>query len=366
MTSASELLQTTPMASPVRRRPLNFLIMFVTRRCNAKCHTCFYADSLNDGSPELTLENYQAIADKAGPFNNLLFSGGEPSLRADLDQIAEIFHKTCGIVHVAMPTNGLLTERIVKLAEGILTRCPTLRLDVNLSLDGLAETHNRIRGVPGNFKKSEETLQALIALRERNPQLRVHVETVICNQNVDEIPGLIDYMRSHFDLNGHFAEVIRGTPPNPALAPPPHDTLKAMHALIMDNHRQYMARQRGPLASELKIINEIYTRQRHWLREGNWPAPCVAGERIAVIEPTAEVRLCELKPIIGNLRDFDWDLHALLDAQAARELRTWIIEHKCSCTHCVFVSESMHAAGRFEPTLANRTRRVLESVFSNT
>src|SRR5688500_1858531 len=221
--------ETIPTTAPVRRRPLKFLIVFVTRRCNAKCHTCFYADSLNDGSPELSLDDYQQIAEKAGPFQNMLFSGGEPSLRVDLDQIAEIFHKTCGVGHVAMPTNGLMPERIVKLAEGILTRCPTLRPDINLSLDGLAETHNRIRGVTNNVKKSEETLRRPIELRGREPRLRVHCETVICNQNYDEIPKLMEYIWEHFDVNGHFAEVIRGTPPDPALAPPPPDKLKALH-----------------------------------------------------------------------------------------------------------------------------------------
>ena len=329
-------------AIDTRPVPLEMLIVFVTRRCNARCAHCFYADSLNDGSSEISLAEYEQIARKAGPLSNILLSGGEPSLRTDLDEIIQIFHRECGVRHVGMPTNGLLPDRIAAVVERALERCPELRMDVNLSLDGLGEQHDKIRGVPGNFVKSMETLDKLAALRERHGRLRVHVETVITNGNARQIPEVLDFIWEHHDANGHFAEVIRGNPPDPSLRPPGEEDLRYAQQAVLDNHRRYREKRgHGPSSLELSLIDHLYQTQRRFLFQGDWPMTCTAGQRIAVIEPTAEVRLCELKGIIGNLRDFDLDLQRLLMAEKAQKLRKWIVDEHCACTHCVFLTQSL-------------------------
>jgi len=321
---------------------VRFLILFLTRRCNARCRSCFYAGHLNDGSEEMTLEQYERLADSAGSFSNLLFSGGEPSLRQDAPRIASAFYRRCSIRHLGFPTNGLLPGRALESVERILAECPDLKVDLNVSLDGLGEAHDRIRGVPGNFVRAEETLRRAAELRRCCPRFRVNVETVIANANAREIPRLLDYVWTHHEVDGHYAEVIRGNPPDAALRPPGRWRLWLAHRAVLRNHRRYRARSaRGPSGFELAAIGRMYRLQRQFLRRGSWPFPCVAGRTIAAIEPTGEARLCELKGVVGRLEDFDWDLRRLLDSEAAQAARQEIADSHCACTHCVFAFESL-------------------------
>lgn len=334
-------------APPPDRYPLKMLIAFITRRCNAMCSTCFYAGNLNDGSEELSIEDYTRFARGLGPFVNLLLSGGEPSMRRELPDIVDVFVRENGVGHVGFPTNALLTDRIADHVQEIFARAPQLRLDLNVSVDGLHEAHDRRRGVPGNFERLERTLGRLVELRETFPGLHVHVESVITNENWREIPAILDYMWEHHKLDGHFAEVLRGTPPEPRLAPPPDKDLELIQLSVLDNHRRYRAERRaGPNDRELELIDQLYAHQRQFLRTGRWPMPCTAGQSIVVLEPTGDVRLCELKQTVGNIRNYDYSLTRLLNDDAARDLRRSIVDDHCSCTHCVHLLDSLQASGR--------------------
>ena len=44
------------------------------------------------------------------------------------------------------------------MIAALLERCPELVIDLNFSLDGLANTHDAIRGVPNNFQKTLATM----------------------------------------------------------------------------------------------------------------------------------------------------------------------------------------------------------------
>ena len=68
-------------------------------------------------------------------------------------------HCRPGIINI--PTNGILPsipEQVQRIAES----CPSSRLIINLSLDGIGEKHDIIRGVAGNFEKFEHTCKALL------------------------------------------------------------------------------------------------------------------------------------------------------------------------------------------------------------
>lgn len=52
---------------------------------------------------------------------------------------------------------------------------PGLTVNLNIALDGFRETHDRIRGVPGNFDKAISALESLYPARAANPKIRLHV-----------------------------------------------------------------------------------------------------------------------------------------------------------------------------------------------
>ncbi|MFM8534998.1 MAG: hypothetical protein ACKOEC_15655, partial [Acidimicrobiia bacterium] len=76
------------------------------------------------------------------------FGGGEPFLRKDLAQLAGSFASR-GLKHLAIPTNGLVEERMQPFVEDVLSRHPELFLSIAVSFDGPPAIHDAIRQVPG-------------------------------------------------------------------------------------------------------------------------------------------------------------------------------------------------------------------------
>ena len=59
---------------------------------------------------------------------------------------------------------------------------------------------------------------------------------------------------------------------------------------------------------------------------------CSAGNNICVIDADGEVRVCELKNPIGNLRNFNYDIRKILTKKQ---------KHNCTCTHACFQNASI-------------------------
>jgi len=322
---------------------LRYLIYFVTARCNSRCATCFYWQEMECAGRELSSEEIERIAAHLGPLETLLLSGGEPTLRDDLAELVETFFRRNGIRHVGLPTNGLLPERTRDLAERILTRCPGMRLDVNVSLDDLGERHDAVRGVAGNFDRALETIRLVGALRERFDQLFINVETVLFSANRQHIGELLDFVRERLDVNGHYVEVMRGSPRDRRLDLPPLAAIRRIHRLVLKNHVRYHAdprKRRWP--PELSYLRELYRWQERVLRGGKWPASCPAARDVVVIEPDGRVRGCELRGVIGDLRQCDYDLDRILNSPQAQAERREVEASRCSCTHCVFIYQTFN------------------------
>jgi len=323
---------------------LRYLIFFVTSRCNARCATCFYWRELEATKADLSKEEIDHIAAQLGPIPTLLLSGGEPTLRADLAEIVEAFYHWCGVQYVGLPTNGILWDRACAIVERILARCPDLRLDVNVSLDGIGERHDAIRGAPGNFERACELIRQLTRMRAQYDHLYVNVETVLFGGNWRHIRELLEYVRTRLDVNGHYVELLRGDPRDGGLDLPPLGVVRRIHQMVMKNHVLYHADPRKRRwRPELPYLRELYRWQEATLRGGRWPAFCPAGRDVAVIESDGRVRACELRGVIGDLREAQYDLRRVLASEAAEAERAAIEKTRCSCTHCVFIYRTFAA-----------------------
>ena len=323
---------------------LQYLIFFVTARCNARCATCFYWREMETPGPELSLDEIERFAARLRSLPTLLLSGGEPTLRDDLPDILETFRRLNNLDYVGIPTNGLLPERTEDLVEETLERCPGLRLDLNVSLDDRGERHDAIRGVPGNFDRALQTIRRVCGLRERYPTLRVNVETVLFGGNASQVPELLDFVRENLDVNGHYVELLRGNPRDGDLDLPPLTEVRRIHRLAMKNHVRYHADPRkARWEHELPYLRELYRWQEKALAGGAWPAVCPAADGIVVIEPDGRVRGCELRGVLGDLRRCDYDLRRILESPEAKEECRAVAETRCRCTHCVFIYQTFAA-----------------------
>lgn len=336
-------------------KKLHTVVFFITSRCNALCKTCFYWEELNKKG-DLTFDEIEKLSRTMPSFCDLLLSGGEPSLRADLPQIVNLFYKNNEIRRIYFPTNGLKPERIKELVEKILEENELLEVYLNNSIDGLPETNDSIRSVPGNFKKSLETIRLARVLKPRfGRRLQINVNSVICAENYHELVELGDFFLQNEPLDYHYFQIIRGDPMDKELKKVPAEGLKKLYREVTRIQRAYARKQaedRGVLEGWIrKSVYAAVFNFHHQTQFNNytggvpWPMPCTAGETAVVIDYDGGVRACEIRGSLGNLRDYGCDFGAFWNSRIRADEIGSIAHDRCFCTHVCFLHDSM----RFSP-----------------
>jgi MoaA/NifB/PqqE/SkfB family radical SAM enzyme len=339
----------------VRRREFNSLFLFVTSRCNSLCRTCFYFDKLNS-KDDLTVDEIRKISETSGPFRKLWLSGGEPFLRDELAEIVGMFARRNRVGNVNLPTNGLLADRIFPAMDRMLELCPETSIDLNFSIDGLERTHDAIRGVPNGFTRTLSVM-AEAAKRYRGvKRLRRNVLTVITRENYGEIERLAEFLRDHAEIDGQYFEVVRGAAPDPTLKALTRESVANLHRRLMRFHEYYADRLFARLAPGVRQLARMYylgnLRFHFDLHESclegpeAWPMPCTAGETSIVIDHNGRFRACEMRGIVGDLHDYEFDVRKALESEAMRAEVAAIPGANCWCTHSCFIQDS----SKFSPT----------------
>lgn len=330
----------TALADPETRlaRPRQ-LILTVTDRCNHACDMCYYHASLNRKAALLSLAEYERLAHQLHELELLLISGGEPFLRRDLADVVAIFHRHNRTRTLFIPTNGSVPGEISRSVRTMLDRMPDLQLTVMLSLEALAEEHDRIHGRPGAFAAVVATVRRLAVLRARQrsqhrPPLIVLLNTVVSDRNADGVLPLMAWVRDNLPVGAHTFSPMRGRGPAADWNAPEPVRFAALVRDAQPYFEHYLARQ--PAA--LKATLDRYALWLRLIRGAGLPRPCQAGNTIGVIEPDGGVRLCELTPVVGNLRDANFDFEAVWRSPAANAQRRENVG--CSCTHACFINAS--------------------------
>ena len=129
---------------------------YLTNECNLLCSHC-YMFSGEKKKDELTgSEIKKVISDfkEKAQGNLITFSGGEPSLRKDFDEII-CYASECGL-EVKLLTNGTLftQERVSKISKYLSS--------VQISIDGFSEETNALIRGRANFEKALKSVEAFL------------------------------------------------------------------------------------------------------------------------------------------------------------------------------------------------------------
>lgn len=141
----------------VRPRQLNFP---VTDTCNARCVMCdVWKENVSD---DMSVEQLREVLSQ--PFfqdiEHVGISGGEPFLRVDLHEVVQVFCDLPKIKSVSITSHGFNHVRHKTIGPKIvdLMKSRGVGFTMNLSIDGVGEVHDRVRGVPGGFSKLLDTI----------------------------------------------------------------------------------------------------------------------------------------------------------------------------------------------------------------
>jgi MoaA/NifB/PqqE/SkfB family radical SAM enzyme len=365
MNSMAGVLARVPLFRLYRRTgwprllPLNVTIS-PSPKCNSRCLTCNIWMKRED---ELTLAEWDRVLASLGraPFW-FTISGGEPLMYPHVVELATLAHERCRPGVINIPTNGILPS-IPDRVERIARACPESQVIVNLSLDGIGEKHDRIRGVKGNFAKAEQRLAQLLAVRARVPNLSIGIHSVVSTFSVGHLDDLIAYA----DRSGADQFITEIAEPRVELdtvglpiTPSPEEYGRAIDRLV--------AYVRGrPFRGMARITEafrlEYYALVKRILDEKDQAIPCYAGWVSAQIYADGTVWPCCVRADdLGNLRDHGYDFGRIWFGEKVRDVRRSIAAREC---HCPLANAAYTNMLHDVPTLVRIGRNLVRGIGSS-
>ncbi len=234
-------------------RPPLRVAFILTHLCNLRCTMCntWGKENPKEIPKQLTAREIAHIIKQLPRYALLTFTGGEIYLRKDF---REILTYACSRNRVHLVTNGTTVgpddaDEILDLsASNMLTKGI---VSVGVSLDGLKESHDQVRGVPGAFEKSVAFLRSLVEKkRDRGGRYPIiDIKVVITPETVEVLPDLfklgdevgvdlvscqiLNTQSSSYGVKHEEKEVHRQSPPPvPEIAPAViRGSLEAMESL---------------------------------------------------------------------------------------------------------------------------------------
>jgi MoaA/NifB/PqqE/SkfB family radical SAM enzyme len=170
-----------------------WIVFEVTDRCNSRCVHCniWRREPTKDVlTPEEIEQTFNDVLFKDVEY--VIVTGGEPTVRRDLEDIYLRIHKALPKATLQLSTNGLLPDRVIDVVNTLIMH--NIRIDVGVSLDGIGEEHDKLRGIKGNFEKADGLLHKLLELRENHKnKLGVAAGIVISDLTLHLLEGVREY-----------------------------------------------------------------------------------------------------------------------------------------------------------------------------
>lgn len=267
----------------------------LTQRCNLRCAHCYLAagSRARGGARELTRTEATALVDAiaaASPGAMLVLSGGEPTLRPDLLDIAR--RATERSLTVVVGTNG---TRLDDAAVAALARAGVR--GVGVSLDSLDPAkHDAFRGAPGAW---ERTMRGIDACRRVG--FPFQLQTTVTTWNYEEIPDIVAFAASRgaYAASLFFLVCTGRGQELTDIGAAQYEDLLARLARGAGRHDSMRVRVR--CAPHLRRLAYQHDPESPLLLED--ASRCLAGVAYCRITPEGDVTPCPYLPIrAGNVR----------------------------------------------------------------
>jgi MoaA/NifB/PqqE/SkfB family radical SAM enzyme len=265
----------------VTRRPV--LVNFeVTMRCNARCGFCDYWKT----DPSAKSSEIKSFADAARFFNPMVitFTGGEPTLRSDLEDLVAGVNAAISYKYMTLLTHGgmLSPERARSLWKAGINQ-------FNISLDFLDERHDQARGIPGLSAKIMRTIPRMREIGITG----IRFNTVIKRDNLDQLMPIVRRARElgcgvNFSC---YTDAKNGNTDGLIERERTRDLEEAVREILA-----FKKKTRGIITNSDHYLEQIPRYVRGEITE-----PCRSGMRTIHIDPLGRVKRCPDFPT-----DFHW------------------------------------------------------------
>jgi len=294
--------------------------VIVTYRCNARCNMCNRYKAPSRPEEEISLDTIRKLPEMY--FTNI--TGGEPFIREDLkDIVRELYKKSDRIV---ISTNGFFTDRIVDLCKEFPN------IGIRISIEGLENTNNEIRGLEDGFNRGYTTLKTLREMGMTDVGFGMTVQ----DRNAKDLVALYDLSD---EMGMEFATASL------------HNSFYFVESNNIIHDRLMVAQNFEDLVNRLLksnspkkwfrayfnhgLINYIFSQKRL--------LPCDMSFDTFFIDPYGDVMPCngtKDKEVMGNLTEQSWE--ELWNSEAAEAVRKKVRCCDRNCWMIGSVSPAMH------------------------
>jgi len=161
--------------------PLQTITIRVTKACNLRCLHCYSISGVSLKN-ELSLKEIKSILGQSKKLGTIriFFTGGEPFIRSDICEILRYADDQGFAIYIS--TNGTLFNKKNVNTLKSLKHLKTLQI----SIDGLREIHDSIRGMKGTFDKAIRWAK-FIKEELKNSDTKVALILTLMKKNKDEV-----------------------------------------------------------------------------------------------------------------------------------------------------------------------------------
>ena len=280
--------------------------IITTYRCQMRCQMCNIWKYPTDAKKEIQPKELDILPKLK--FINL--TGGEPFQRQDIEDIVTVcFEKSPRVV---ISTSGYHYDKIINLAK----KFPGI--GIRISMEGLSQKNDELRGRPGGFDKG---IRTLLTLREMGVK-DIGFGCTVSNNNSADMLALyqlskalkMEFATAAFHNSYYFHKYDNAIANKEEVC---NNFAKLIEQLLQEKHPKSWFRA----FFNLGLIN--------YIQDGKRLLPCEAGSTNIFIDPYGEVYPCNglekqiWKESMGNIRNYS-DFGDLWNSEQAGKIREMV------------------------------------------
>lgn len=314
----------------IRTKP-KVLQLPITGKCNSRCVTCNVWK--NKAPVDIDPDDLKNIL-KQEYFNEVMtvgLNGGEPTLHRGFKDVLDAVLILPKIRVVHLISNAMLSARLLDMLEYSKLQCSQKGVVFNytISIDGVNQVHNIVRGIPTAFQKTMTSLESILKDQKKYCD-NIYIGCTISKYNVYYLAEVdIYFTRYNIPISYHLAV------PNKRIG----TFNEADYSVLSDPRAKLMAEEfflgRYPVETN-KVLKLRYFMNYFYLKNGgkNRLATCAYLHRDVTIDEHLNTYLCATaSDKIGNLKENTFE--ELIKKGAVKEIEQRISKQCDTCIHYV-------------------------------
>lgn len=307
---------------------------FITDICNMKCAHCFVLDALNKKLPMLSPDEIREMGKYVTPVQRVHIGGGEPFTRKDIFEVAHALSESWNPGVICIPTNGWFTDRIINFINEFGSNCKS-NIRIHFSINSpYPEDMDNFTKLKGSFDKWKTSITQAIEAAKKYKNITIVALSTYNEYNQHYFKELIDYLHTEIKVPDFSFQIAR-THENY------HPNLNYENFREINNYYFSKYNRQDRFISTFRKLSR--EKSVEYFENPKFTQPCTSGKIRVVISPTGDVYPCEKlgypnltkmnKWLLGNIRDFNFDLNKLLKNDSAISCQDKICNSECHCDH---------------------------------